>query len=46
MKSFVSRSFDLIEGHWYCEKHAVMLCCLSKALLRDDGATHLQNGET
>ena len=43
---FVSRSFDLIEGHWECEKHAVMLDCLCKALLREDGATHLQNGET
>ena len=29
-----------------CEKHAVMLGCLCKALLRDEGATHLQNGET
>ena len=32
IKSFVSRSFDLIEGHWECKKHAVMLGCLCKAL--------------
>ena len=35
-----------IEGHWECEKHAVMLGCLCKALLREEGATHLHNGET
>ena len=29
---FVSWSFDLIEGHWECEKHATMLGCLCKAL--------------
>ena len=27
-------------------KHAVMLGCLNKALLKEEGATHLQNGET
>ena len=43
---FVSWSFDLIEGHWECEKHAVMLGCLCKTLLREEGATQLQNGET
>ena len=39
-------SFDLIEGRWECEKHEVMFGCLCKALLRQEGATHLQNGET
>ena len=35
---FVSRSFDLIEGHWECEKHAIRLGCLiCKALLREGG---------
>ena len=43
---FVSRSFDLIEGHWECERHAVMPGCLCQALLREEGVTHLQNGET
>ena len=43
IKIFVRRSFDLIKGHWDCEKHAVMLGCLCKALLREEGATHLQN---
>ena len=38
--------FDLIEGHWEREKHAAMLGCLCKALLREEGAKHLQNGET
>ena len=42
----ISLSFDLIEGHWECEKHAVMLGCLGKELLRVEGATHLQNGES
>ena len=37
--------FDQTEGHWKCQKHAVMLGCLCKALLREEGATHLQNGE-
>ena len=46
IKFFVNRSFDLIEGHWECEKHGVMLGCLCKALLREEGVTHLQNGET
>ena len=46
LKSFVSRSFDLIEGHWECEKHAAILGCLCKAPLREEGATHLQNGDT
>ena len=41
-----SQSFDLIEGHWECEKHAVVLDCLCKPLLKEEGATHLQNGET
>ena len=27
-------SFDLIEGHWECEKYVVMLGCLYKALKR------------
>ena len=44
IKIFVSRSFGLTEGHWECEKHAVMLGCLCKALEREDGATFLQNG--
>ena len=44
IKFFVSRSFDLIEGHWECEKHAVMLGCLCKALLIKDRATHLHSG--
>ena len=26
---------DIVEGHWECKKHAVMLGCLCKALLRD-----------
>ena len=42
IKIFVSRSSDLIEGHWGCEKHAAMLGCLCKALLRVEGETHLQ----
>ena len=42
IKTFVSRSFHLVEGHWECEKHAVMLGWLCKALLRKEGATHLQ----
>ena len=46
MKSYVSRSFDPFEGHWECEKHAVMLGCLCKALLREENATHLQNRKT
>ena len=46
LKIFVSRSFDLIEGHWECEKQVVMLGCICKALLREDDVTHLQNGET
>ena len=40
IKIFVSWSFDLIEGHWECEKHAAMLDCLCKSLLREEGATH------
>ena len=40
IKIFVSRSFDLIEGHLEC---ASFLC---KAFLREEGATHLQNEET
>ena len=46
IKIFVSLSFDLIKGHLKCKKHAVMLGCLCKALLREEGVTHLQNGET
>ena len=46
IKIFVSVSFDLIEGHLECEKHAVMPGCLCKTLWREEGATHLQNGET
>ena len=46
LKIVVSRSFDLIEGHWEYKKHAVMLGCLYKAILREEGATHLQNGES
>ena len=42
----VNPSKDLIEGHWECEKHAVMPGCFCKALLREEGVTHLQNGET
>ena len=45
IKIFVSRSFDLIEGHWKCEKHAVMLGCLCKALLIEDRATYLHCGK-
>ena len=45
-KIFVSRAFDLIEGHWECEKHVDKHACFSKALLREEGATHLQNRET
>ena len=37
--------FDLTDGHWECEKHAVN-GCLCKALFREEGATNLQNGET
>ena len=40
------KSFDLIEGHRECEKHAVMIDCLCKARLREEGATHFQNEET
>ena len=40
----VSRSFDPIEGLWEYVKHAIMLVCLCKALLREEGATYLQNG--
>ena len=43
---FVSRSFDLIEGHWKCEKHAAMLEWLCTKLLREEDATYLQNKET
>ena len=46
IKIFVSLSCDINEEHWECEKHAVMLGCLCKALLREEDATHLQNGET
>ena len=35
IKIFVSWSFDLIEGHWKCEKHYIMLGCLCKPLLRE-----------
>ena len=35
LKFFVSLSFDLVEGHWECEKHEVMLSCICKALLRE-----------
>ena len=34
-----------MEGHWECEKHAVMLRCLCKSLSIQEGATHFQNGE-
>ena len=43
---FLSRSFDLIEEHVECEKHAFMLGCLCKVFSREEGATHLQNRET
>ena len=33
------------EGHWECEKYAIMLGCLCNALLKEEVATHLQNGE-
>ena len=46
IKFFVSRSFDLIQGNWECEKHAVMLGCLCKSPLRKDDGIYLQNGET
>ena len=36
----------LIEGHWECEKHAVMLGCVCESFLREEGATHFQNGES
>ena len=39
-------SFDLIRGHWEYEKHAVMFGCSCKSLLREEYATHLQNGES
>ena len=45
VKIFVSWSFDLIELHWDCEKHVIMFGCLCKALIREEGAIHLQNGE-
>ena len=45
LKILVSWSFALIEEHWECEKHVVMLGCLCKALLREEGAIHLQNGK-
>ena len=43
VRFIVSWSFDPIEGHWECEKHAAMLGCLCKALLTEEDATHLQN---
>ena len=43
---FIIWSFDLIEGHWECEKHVVMLGFLCKVLLREGDAAHLQNRET
>ena len=43
---YLSASFDLIEGHRECGKRAVMFGCLCQALLREEGAIHLQNGET
>ena len=46
IKTFVNGSFGLTEGHRECEMQAVMLGWLCKALLREEGATHLQNGET
>ena len=45
-EKIVSRSIDLIEGHWECIKHSAMLSCLCKALLREEVVTYLQNGET
>ena len=36
----------MILWHWKYEKHAVMLNWLCNALLREEGVTHLQNGET
>ena len=34
-----------MEVHLECEKHAVMLgCLLCKAIIGEEGATHLQNG--
>ena len=43
---FVSQSFDHIEGHWECEKHAIMFGCLCNAPLREEGATHLHTEKT
>ena len=45
LKYMLDGLFDQTEGHWKCQKHAVMLGCVCKALLREEGATHLQNGE-
>ena len=42
-KNLSQSVFCLIEGHCECEKQAVMLGCLCKALVRDGGATYLQN---
>ena len=39
-------NYSVIEGLWKCEQYAVMFGCLCKALLREEGATHLQYGET
>ena len=39
IKTFVSGSFDLIEGYWDCENHVAMFGCLCKALLSENGAT-------
>ena len=41
IKIFVSLSYDINEGHWECEKHAVMLGCLYKALLKKRRMRHI-----
>ena len=38
--------FQCRRVEFYTPEHAVMLGCLCIALLREEGATHLQNGET
>ena len=44
LKSLSVGPIGLIEGHLECEKHGVTLGCLFKAILREEGATHLKNG--
>ena len=40
------KSLSVGHLHWVFEKYAVMIGFLCKALLREEGATHLQNGDT